>query len=804
MPFQTGAIIQQRYEIRMKLGIGDSARTYRAYDLQLNRELIIQESVPRDDRGQQIFLRAIEQLREIEHRLLPKIYDCFFEADSGCIAVEYIPGNTLSDYLDGLQHGLPIPLALTWGAQVLEALQSFHSHSPPLIHCDMKPSHVVIHAKSGEACLIDFGLFKRLGSSKRVAHSSDLAASESDSPSLSSTSPTWDIYAVGVMLYQMLTGQLPPKQRVVTTEELCSTHPSISPDLGQVITQAMAPDPDARFADANAMLRALQPFVTSSAHYPLLTPTPNEIDELQPRLSTGEQQQLAADLAQARATLEQSTAQVHEQEAVVERLQQRLLDEEQQRRGLEATAAQSQQELVVLRQQRDELEQQIAYQVSQLNALEQASGAEIKRMEEQRQATTTQLEQLRRRGEELERQVSDLTSQMQIIEQKGKAERAQLQQLLKQRETKLVQKPTPTAQEHGPITKTRIWLLLFVPLITMIFGGILGIWLAPRKVGTPDRPVTTELTTQQRTALALSVASATAAAIPSPTIDPAAQVEQDYEQGQQAIKEQDWPTAARLLQQVFDTDPNYRDIQKSLATTYYSWGIAARDNGDIGMALEQFLAALKINPEYPTATVERQKAQIFLGAEAAEQLGESERAIEGYRSLLAMHNDSYADASEQLYALLVAKATSLVQTGDQQQIVAAGNLYQEASGLKVSDTSTATQGIKEIETLLATPTPQSTKPPDPARLRFKLKNYNDDPRCISVQITGVVSTGWAFVVDGISSLRGNFDGSGNARLCGLRSGQEVTFTVFDKNGRVVAGGSGVATRGSAIMTATWK
>lgn len=109
-----------------------------------------------------------------------------------------------------------------------------------------------------------------------------------------------------------------------------------------------------------------------------------------------------------------------------------------------------------------------------------------------------------------------------------------------------------------------------------------------------------------------------------------------------------------------------------------------------------------------------------------------------------------------------------------------------------------------INRLTATPTrvpPTPTRGPVPIQLSFAVINYNDNPSCVSVQIRGVATGGWSFVVDGINSLRGNFDNAGNARLCGLANYQEVTFTVFDNNGRPVSGGRGIPTKGSAIMGA---
>jgi hypothetical protein len=114
-------------------------------------------------------------------------------------------------------------------------------------------------------------------------------------------------------------------------------------------------------------------------------------------------------------------------------------------------------------------------------------------------------------------------------------------------------------------------------------------------------------------------------------------------------------------------------------------------------------------------------------------------------------------------------------------------------------------GVPPAPTATRVPTP---RPPAARALRFRLLNNNDNPRCISIQITGASTAGWRFVVDGVAvnnvQLTGRFDGAGNARVCNLPSaGQQVTITVFNQNGQVVPGGAGVPTKGGAVMLAPW-
>ncbi|RMG49216.1 MAG: serine/threonine protein phosphatase [Chloroflexi bacterium] len=101
------------------------------------------------------------------------------------------------------------------------------------------------------------------------------------------------------------------------------------------------------------------------------------------------------------------------------------------------------------------------------------------------------------------------------------------------------------------------------------------------------------------------------------------------------------------------------------------------------------------------------------------------------------------------------------------------------------------------------PPPTPTIPPEPPRLRFVKLSEAEDAGCVLIQIRGVNTNGWVVSIDGLR-LRSAFDAAGNARICGLRPRQEVTFTVRDEQGAPVRGGVGVPTRGSDVMFAEWR
>lgn len=299
------------------------------------------------------------------------------------------------------------------------------------------------------------------------------------------------------------------------------------------------------------------------------------------------------------------------------------------------------------------------------------------------------------------------------------------------------------------------------------------------------------------------VAAPTATLLPAtPTVEPSILAERNYQDGLKAYEAQNWPQTASLLQQVYAYDAGYRDVRTVLAATLYNWGIATRDQGDVAAAGEHFQAVLALDPQHALATGEQAKATLFLDAGQAATGGDPNAALDKYRELLKLNGGDYAGATGLLYAQLVAGAAAVAEAGDTASLNTALGLYREAAGLAVPDNSAAQRGVDEIAPMLPTPTPRPT--PVIKKLRFRVLNYNDDPSCISVRITDITPAGWYFSVDGVRGVTGRFDGGGNARACGIGPGQEVTISVVDGNGRVVAGGTGVPSKGSAIMAAVWK
>lgn len=268
-----------------------------------------------------------------------------------------------------------------------------------------------------------------------------------------------------------------------------------------------------------------------------------------------------------------------------------------------------------------------------------------------------------------------------------------------------------------------------------------------------------------------------------------------------------------------------RDLQELLARAYLAWGQATVDasGGDlrqISIAYDRFNDGVTIvSSESATRgdlVAERDTAAALIAAaQAHEQLaaGQSadpraaaEELVAGLAAVRERHAD-YPGLMPLHYDALVTAARVYEESPGatkDEQVDALSRALEHCQAAAALDptrdeaSACAKRVSSAISRLTATPTPVQRK------LRFRVLNYNDDASCFSVQVARISTAGWFFTVDGIRGARGNFDTAGNARVCGLGQGQEVTFTVFDAGGRVVPGGSGVPSKGSAIMGAEWK
>ncbi|NLB94505.1 MAG: serine/threonine protein kinase [Armatimonadetes bacterium] len=281
-----------RYEIERELGRGASGIVYLASDKALNRQvalkvLTLPQSIQGVERTQALerFVREARAAAAISHPSVPQIYDAGSMAGKCYIAMEYCHGTNLRDMLR-MQGPLAEPTALSVIRQVLDALQA--AHRLGICHRDVKPDNVIV-LSDGRTKLMDFGVARVAGDTVLTQTGVALGTPAYMSPEQvlgRNVDGRSDLFSVGVLLHEMLTGRRPFGGTTVTQITHAIVHeepaiaPSIPPHLSAVIAKALCKDPSGRFGSAEEMASVLSATGTQHSarqrlHSPGLAATPH-------------------------------------------------------------------------------------------------------------------------------------------------------------------------------------------------------------------------------------------------------------------------------------------------------------------------------------------------------------------------------------------------------------------------------------------------------------------------------------------------------------------------------------------------
>lgn len=207
------------------------------------------------------FLREALLLARLRHPAIPLLYDYFFEEGYWYLTMEYVPGPTLAAYMR--EHAPLPPLeALNYAMQLCDVLDYLHQQMPPVIFRDMKPSNVILNP-DGRLMLIDFGIaryFKEGQINDTTDFGSPGYASPEQYEGIGQTDARSDLFSLGVILHEMVSGQ-PPVRRAARgwkMEMLHKINPAISPALSGLVMVATRTEPMYRFQTAHTFYAALE------------------------------------------------------------------------------------------------------------------------------------------------------------------------------------------------------------------------------------------------------------------------------------------------------------------------------------------------------------------------------------------------------------------------------------------------------------------------------------------------------------------------------------------------------------------
>ena len=251
-------ILDQRYELEELIGGGGMADVYKAKDRLLNRPVavkILHEAFKQDKEFVDKFQREAQAAARLSHPNIVNIYDVGVADGDHYIVMEYVPGRTLKDRIRQEGH-LSVSESLRVAREIAEALA--HAHANNLVHCDIKPHNILMMA-DGHAKVADFGIARAVTESTMTYSGNVIGSVHYFSPEQAKgtmITPKSDVYSLGVVLYEMLTGKLPftgenPVSIAVKhlQEEpvpVRQIDPAIPPVVEAIVSKAMSKDPAMR------------------------------------------------------------------------------------------------------------------------------------------------------------------------------------------------------------------------------------------------------------------------------------------------------------------------------------------------------------------------------------------------------------------------------------------------------------------------------------------------------------------------------------------------------------------------------
>jgi eukaryotic-like serine/threonine-protein kinase len=282
------SVLQQRYRLIEILASGGMGKVYYATDSRLGRAVavkMLRDDLAHDERFVERFRREARAAASLSHPNVAGVYDYGEDEGRYFIVMEYVDGRDLARVLRE-EGPLSPDRAARIGAQVADALA--HAHAAGLVHRDVKPANVIV-LDGNRVKVTDFGIARAAGDATLTAAGSVLGTAQYISPEQAegnSAGPQSDIYSLGIVLYEMLTGAVPftgDSALGVAMRHVTDTVPPPSELNGdvpkafdQVVAKATVKNPSDRYSDARAMALALSEAAQPTGEgetAPVVTPT---------------------------------------------------------------------------------------------------------------------------------------------------------------------------------------------------------------------------------------------------------------------------------------------------------------------------------------------------------------------------------------------------------------------------------------------------------------------------------------------------------------------------------------------------
>ena len=266
----SGALLSGRYRLEEQIGRGGMSTVWKAFDTTLERAVAIKmmhRDVARDADQLERFRREAKAVAKVSSPYVVGVIDAGEEDHTPFIILEYVEGETLKSRIRRLKR-LSVPEAVAYAIEIARGLQAAHDRD--IVHRDVKPQNVLLD-EDGAARVTDFGIARSLTDHGLTADGRVLGTTDYVSPEQAlghAVTPQSDLYSLGVVLYEMLIGDVPfhgenqvaVAMRHVRDElpDVQARRPEISSALASVVDHATAKDLEVRYATANDLIADLE------------------------------------------------------------------------------------------------------------------------------------------------------------------------------------------------------------------------------------------------------------------------------------------------------------------------------------------------------------------------------------------------------------------------------------------------------------------------------------------------------------------------------------------------------------------
>ncbi|WP_178667773.1 Stk1 family PASTA domain-containing Ser/Thr kinase [uncultured Eubacterium sp.] len=292
-----GKRLDGRYEIQEIIGVGGMSVVYKAYDNIDDRIVavkILKEEFLNNEDFKRRFKNESKAIALLSHENIVKVYDVNFGEKLQYIVMEYIDGITLKEFINK-QGSITWNDALFFMTQILKAVQ--HAHDKGIVHRDIKPQNIIL-LPNGNLKVTDFGIARFSRSDTKTLTEQAIGSVHYISPEQAKgeyTDEKADIYSIGVVLYEMLSGKVPFEadsavsvalmQVNKNAEDLRSANPDIPYGLEQICFHAMQKNPADRYQSATEMLLDLEEIIkdpSKTFNYINNSASNEKINEIEP------------------------------------------------------------------------------------------------------------------------------------------------------------------------------------------------------------------------------------------------------------------------------------------------------------------------------------------------------------------------------------------------------------------------------------------------------------------------------------------------------------------------------------------